>query len=324
MSNSTFFINRVVKLINFSLNKLLQCTPATALALALAACGGGDSSTTASTATTSHPSAIKTADQTNLRPSPDISSMLNAPKITLKSGGFSQAFSDALKTIHTTNGDAVLKVLTDPKITFLNSGVHKNSADQELMSISDPAIGTRTFLITNRNANGDITRFDNFDTNSPLFSSLVSMLGNRIGMLCVADDRKKQEFMSLFPDANIPASYINQVRGQYVYLSDDFSEVDPKELVGKNYSTISDCSSHQVKEFDNIKKLTNIENPSPNGYSINWKPFTEEGHESTGSIERAKAYKAQIDGKAVYAIVRFTSKKSKPAEYDISFSIGLE
>ena len=185
---------------------------------------------------------------------------------------------------------------TTPNMTGFRAGAAVTNGGEYVLSIPDPNRGasvTKAVLGSDGNISEIATPYTNH----------VSLLSNRIGQLCVADPAAATQ------DGNV---------GMYAYVSEDWTPVqDTTELYGKVFGEYENCVNSGTSEFksdDSSVFTANGEAPNQPPVGIS-KALTKEGLEVPGAgvVSHAKAYKATIDGKLVYAYIAVTTAKGATA-----------
>ena len=173
--------------------------------------------------------------------------------------------------------------------------IKKLPGGSEVLIVPDPHIGLKLALITGRDAEGNIATLDR----AAPFTAVLSLMGNRIGMLSGRDSHFKHT-----------VSAEDNSSAHYVYLSDEFTEVDYREVLGKSFAAYADSQHVADVAIGLDGKLTDANGASaapmdltqwfsPSGWS--------NGKGENATVTRAKAYRYTANGKTTYAVVAVTA-----------------
>lgn len=180
---------------------------------------------------------------------------------------------------------------TVPGWTRFPIGRKKLPDGSEVLVLPDPTLGTKLFPIGGWDAEGNIARVGR----SNEFTAVLSLMGNRIGMLSGRDSHFKHT-----------VSVADESNAHYVYLSDEFTEIDYREVLGKSFAGYQDSkyirdvvisAEGKLKAPDDCSEfpIDVVQLFSPSGWS--------EGKGEEATVARAKAYRYTADGKTTYAVV---------------------
>lgn len=204
------------------------------------------------------------------------------------------------------------QAFTVPGWTSFPIRISKLPNGNEALIVRDPNLPAQIALITGRDAEGNITALDR----AAPFTSILSLMGNRIGMLSGRDSRFKNT-----------VSKDDKSSAHYVYLSDEFTEVDPRELLGKSFAIYAD-SKHLIDvELGADGKLRQASDPSSTAMDV--APWfsaqgQREGEREDATITRAKAYKHTANGKTTYVVVSVKAlDPDVPEALPVHQSVGL-
>nr|WP_255662497.1 hypothetical protein [Acidovorax sp. D4N7] len=180
---------------------------------------------------------------------------------------------------------------TVPGWTSFPIGLKTLPDGSEALTLPDPTLGMQVLPIRGRDAEGNITAVDR----SGAFTSILSLMGNRIGMLSGRDSHLKNT-----------VSPSDESSAHYVYLSDEFTEVDHREVLGKRFAVYQDSMHLMDVLVGTDGKLTQAGAPSERLLYIA-QLFSPEGSRDgqgeDATIARARAYKHTADGKTTYVVV---------------------
>lgn len=185
---------------------------------------------------------------------------------------------------------------TTPNITSFPFALSQNLDGNRTLTFLDPNRGKKTVTVTGVNADGNIT---NVQTSE--FSGFVSLLGNRVGMLCVASSG----------NTNV-AQW-----SQYVHISSEMTEVtNTSELQGKIFTEYENCVATGTSEFlaDGSFLFTEYGGVSdavdPNIITQAFSAAGYEEQENGGiAVQRAKAFKYTSNGVTKYVYITVSTKK---------------
>lgn len=179
---------------------------------------------------------------------------------------------------------------TVPGWTRFPLGLEKLPDGRESLVLEDPTLGRKIVSVRGRDAEGNITQVDQTGP----FTSILSLMGNRIGMLSGRDSHLKHT-----------VSQEDASSAHYVYLSDEFKEVDHRELHGKRLAAYDDSKYANDVVLGADGKLTHDGRQTPPIDVSRW--FSAEGARDgrgqNATVTRARAYQRTADGKTTYAVV---------------------
>lgn len=214
---------------------------------------------------------------------------------------------------------ARLMAITIPHWTTFPIEISRNPDGSEMLNIPDPKLGMQRVAIRSRDAQGNLTALDNTGP----FTGIIGFLNNRIGMICGADKH--------FKDRTLDEFWGSWGSGHYLYLSDEFIEVDYRELFGHKYKDYDDCKKSGEFAVDAQGNVSDLEDPSSPPAKNPWKIFTPEGAklgtDISAVIDRAKAYKYISNGKPIYVVVGVLAidpavPEARPTEQKVYFALS--
>lgn len=192
---------------------------------------------------------------------------------------------------------------TLPGWTSFALAIAQNSDGTEMLVLPDPTLGTQKVAIESRDAEGNITAL----ASDGRFTSILSFLGNRIGMISGYGKHFNKATSTAAP--------------HYVYLSDEFEPVDFPELVGKTFRDYTNGEDNGLFSLDAQGMLWDHDDTSAE--HVNIRPaFSPAGlrsaDETSAVIIRNKAYKYTSGGKTTYAIVGTVASDPEDANPDLA------
>ena len=229
--------------------------------------------------------------------------LLESYGAALTASGLSQ--SDA--AVDTANGTALTQsaytatAFTTPYVSF-TAGWSKNLDGKTVLSIPDPLRGASTAEVNVDATSGNFTL-----AGSSPFTDLVSLLGNRVGTVCVASQGQAS----------------NTQHSLYIYVSPDFTEVtDTAEiksaLVSNTFDSYEDCTKDSIAYAATATGLTATYSDGSSD-AVADAEFTENGdveaRQTNGgsplgtAVSRIRLYKYTdpASSKTTYAIVETSS-----------------
>lgn len=207
---------------------------------------------------------------------------------------FSDLTRHALAGEKPTQEAHTVTAFTTPHLMSFAAGWSKNLDGREVFSIPDP--GREKYLadIASRDDEGNITALV---SGGPI-SGVASLLGNRVGSLCV-EDRSGIEIKS---------------RNQYLYVASDLTEVEPSELFGRMFRDYADCAPLGSTLINDSGWGIFAAPGEESSVRADFKQaFTSAGLEQVRpsgiSVARAKAFKYTSNEKTTYVYVLVSSLK---------------
>lgn len=239
-------------------------------------------------------------------------------------------YARALKAAGLTQADAVhlsaagnklttvtytARAFTVPGWTSFPLGLRKLPDGSESLLLDDPTLGRKAVPVRGRDAEGNITAVDG----SGGFTSILSLMGNRIGMLSGRDSHFKN---TVAPD--------DRSHAHYVYLSDEFKEVDYRELHGKSFAIYRDSKYVEDAVFGADGKPMGAGGQAvmPQELAQAFGPQgLRDGQGGDATVTRAKAFKYTANGKTTYAMVAVTAMdpdvpEALPAEQGVLLAVS--
>lgn len=233
--------------------------------------------------------------------------LLETYSASLMASGLTQAQA----AVNTASGQALTQqahaatAFTTPGLTAIRFGSSVNLDGTFAIGLADPNRGqyvARAIL----DGGGNVASF----TDSGPFTAIVSVLSNRMGMLCTA---------------NGVGSVVASQPGQYVYVSSDLTEVtDLDELNGRSFDEYEDCVKSGTLAFsngtatftDNAGRQDAPDTEIAQALSAVGRPDP-----ANHSVMHAKVYKYTVNGITKYAYLTVNSTTTpgtndKPLTFD--------